>query len=343
MISLTGITDLIAFGDSYAVGSPYAVYDTPGYIYQFADQHNLGVANYAEGGTPLWNHVKQAHANLGPQRTKLAILAGSFHDSRLAGNNAKTYIKAEHLYRSWLANALLDTVQPASAGTITGFVRAWGDSTLQMLGFRSVSAGGYALAGGLGCTASYTVTGSRIVIGYCIADGTTQQVGRFRVSVDSVEVAVIDPNNKTDGIGVPDQYNQARIPAAAVFSVASGSHTVLIEALDSQEAGPWSILDYVGALVEPQNAAPIVVLTPPRMTPAGYSAAGPTWSNSNDALIEFQGGILRAVAAEFDGYPIEVVETNDFFDLTTDVYTDNVHPNTSGESHLLAALNSCIN
>jgi hypothetical protein len=343
MISLTGITGLVCFGDSYVVGAPYASYALPGYVYQFAAQRGLSVENYSEGGSPLWAHVKAAHANLAPQRQAMAILAGSFHDMRRGGDRAKTCIKVEHLYRAWLANALLKDIQPASAGTITGFVRAWPDSVLQALGFRSVPAGGYTLAGGLGCTATYSVNGSRIVIGYCIADGVTQMVGRFRVSIDGVVAAIIDPANKTDGLGYyPGGYDQARIPAAAVFPVAAGTHTVLIEALDSQSAGPWSIIDYVGTLVEPADAAPIILLTPPRMTPAGYALQSPQWSNGNDSLIEFQGRILRAVAAEFAGYPVAVVETNDFFSLATDVFEDSAHPNMSGETHLKDALNSCI-
>lgn len=340
-VSLSGVTSIDVFGDSYSVGAPYANYALPGFIYDFAGRKGIStIRNAAQGGTQAFVALQAAHQALPLNRAGLVVWQGSFHDVRRGGLGVMTFAKLEGLIRAFIANAFLGSAQPASTGANVGMVQAWPASTLKdVIGAKSPALGGTAMAGGKGCSLTFTVTGKTIVVGHIVADGVTQHVGPFNVTIDGVLMPTVFPDCRSDALGYyPNGYDQARIPGVEIFNVTDGAHTVIIEPLESQENGPWSIPDYVGSLVDPAQGAPLIIMLPPRMTATGYAEQSPQYSNASDDAITAHAILVRKVASEFSKFPIAIVDTNAFFSLDTDVYTDNQHPNYSGHTHLADAL-----
>lgn len=78
--------EILAFGDSYIVGAPYADKAPPGFIYDYAERKGVRtVRNYGAGGMAGFIQLKESFANLPVKRKSPVIWQTSFHDIRIGG------------------------------------------------------------------------------------------------------------------------------------------------------------------------------------------------------------------------------------------------------------------
>jgi hypothetical protein len=78
------------------------------------------------------------------------------------------------------------------------------------------------------------------------------------------------------------------------------------------------------------------------MTVTGYATSP---ANATTPIMQAGTDAMHEVVDEFTalGYPIGKAPTNDYYNLTTDVATDNIHPNDLGHQHIYEAISSIIN
>jgi len=80
------------------------------------------------------------------------------------------------------------------------------------------------------------------------------------------------------------------------------------------------------------------------MNATGYSSYSPSNNGSDTAVNQFN-AIISGVASTLsgDGLNVQYVDVNSYYNLSTDVDTDNVHPNDSGHQHIADAFIAALN
>lgn len=199
---------------------------------------------------------------------------------------------------------------------------------------------GKIMAGSKGAKLSAKIYGEKIAVGYMVTDGNKKKSFPFKIKIDGKLVDVVSPDGQTDGRARPGMYDESMVPAVKIYDVSAGWHEVVIEPLGMPEKKQYSFIDYVGALSDPADTAALIIMTPPLMTKAGYALQSPEYSNGSDDAVHAHASVIKAVVREFGDFPIHVVDTNRFFNLKTDVFSDQAHPNCQGHRHLADALMS---
>ncbi len=316
------------YGDSFGVPTG-ATSPAMGYAQLTATYLGLTTNNQAVSSTGIWNAIKSANAVEGQGATALSTIMVGLNDYRRSGTNAKTTQKVDNGYTAFFANHFADTVWAAGSSSRVTRVGTWATN------YNAQSFGGKFTTGASSSTLSdsvkFTFYNNNVFVALIGADSLTYNYGNIRVTIDGVFKQNYDLNNQTDGIsdGVNDN---GRSPTTLMFTgLGDGAHTIVIKNLTSRLIG----IDYFGVLKQPANSFPMIVWQIPFMNATGYTLAP---ANASTAVLTAGNASLVATVATWPtGYPVTVAATNTYYNLTTDVGSDNIHPNDLGYRHLFQA------
>lgn len=170
----------------------------------------------------------------------------------------------------------------------------------------------------LGATATCSVTGTGVYIGYIIQNSLSSE-GVADVRIDGILVGTISIYGQMDTVN-----GRTFAPAAAYFGgLTDTSHTVEITVTSS---GENFYLDYVAG--SPQPPPKLIVSNIIKMSDAAYATYG-----TSEANVIAYNTIISDVISEFasDGVAITAVDNYIDIDPLTDL-SDGVHPNDTGHA-----------
>lgn len=246
------------------------------------------------------------------------VLLSGYNDMRHHGLSAAgqlTYQKTLYAVLVWLGIPHANKIFGQNAAITYG--GSWSNNTAYGLAL-----GKYAST--TGATATATITGTAVYIGYTSWAGA----GTMSVTIDDVSYGTIDQSvgvNTNAGIGIwPSLFR--------VGGLSNTAHTVVLTVTSS---GLNTLLDFIASNdmsaieTQPRVYAGNTLL----MDSTGYTQGGAQWTNGSDAAVTAFNVINSAVVAELaaDGLLITDVDVSSAYDVTTDLDTaDHVHPNDTG-------------
>lgn len=288
---------LIAFGDSMAFGNA-ASSPANRYVNRLAAAIGGPLNNQAVSGTGMAQQSRAAFPVVPLRNTSVVSVMAGFND--LLRTGAAAFPKIETNLRALIANALLDRALPASACRKTGvWVSAGaadGGKALMLGGTGLYTTGGPTDALDCDFFGETLVIGSWTTIG--AASGGTYK--DFAIAIDGVPVGTFFANGATD-----DAYPATNFNVRFFKNLGFAKHTVTLRPLS---AGAYTIVDYVGALAAPAAVAPVLVAQIPSMTNWTYNG-----NTLAPATLAAANALIASVVAEFDGWPVRLVPTNDFY------------------------------
>lgn len=333
-------TTLFSFGDSFTAGTGAS---TTAHNYVNVLNDNLGATanNQGAGGKGWYQAIVNGYTNLKSTNiiTPSTVMVG-LNDWRRGGDNSKTYAKGQSCARAFLANHFLASAVAANDASVST-TGTW--TTTSGIGDKaSLSLSGLVRTSSvIGSTLTWTFSGESLVIGCFSTDQVANFSGSFSVTVDGVSQGTYSGKNKTDGISDGTVVNSIVPNAFVLLNLGTGSHTVVITTLEAASTR----IDYFGTLNNPQNCAPVIIASTPKMTALGYAKGAtntPPINLGSDVIFNRADSNIRNVISEFRNYPIYWVDINSYWNISTDISTDTVHPSDLGHSHIANGFLSAI-
>jgi hypothetical protein len=291
----------IHYGDSFTVGPTLGRQSAiiPAFLHGPVTNHGVnGQQVRAASNVALTKPV---------DRTQTMFILSGLNDLLQKGGGSLNCIVNN--IRSMIVVGLLDTQCLASAMSAVG---SWSNGNT-IMGDRSYA---------LGSTTKYTTQGPGVAYREWTFEGDNVVVGTMTTAsggYGNLEVLV-------DGV-VQDPYvnvaqtNDTYGHTAKLYKgFGPGSHTIRVQ---GAVAGPVNMIDYVGTLKAPAEAAPIVVGHVPYI-----NAASTSYSLSN-ATVDAVNAALDAMVAEFSDWPVVIARTNDYYNAATEALPEGglyVHP-----------------
>lgn len=332
-VAMTG-TPFI-FGDSYSQ-SQQATSTAIGFVKQLAGingftENNQGVSGRGISVAAYASYSSMPTFNNGSS----SIVLIGFNDLRRNGSASATLTKIAGGLRAIVANTWLKFGIAASGVTNTG---TWSNYTNANGVFKAVNLSGNARQSSTsGDLLTYTTTtaSDNIVIGTVNCDGTTANLGRFTVSIDGTIVQTFDPSGRTDAVSDGAQDNSV-VPEALIFTgLKNSTHVIILTLLDNKA----TVIDYIGYMREPAYCAGILIATSPRMDATGYAIAP---ASATDAVITTSKATYKTVCESFVDRPIVYVDLDQFWNVSTSLGADHIHPNDQGYTDIKTAFQSAI-
>ena len=307
----------VNFGDSITLGQGATV----GKYYNdlFESDYNLALTSYAESGKGVYQAIKNHHANIVYGHSSLCTVMAGFNDVRRGGNSVKTMAKIENAIKSMIINHFLDRHEIAKSTSPNVIESNWNNaySGTAICGKEN---GVYSnvISGYL----EYTFEDDNVVFMGFAGDGVTEIYGSVEVTIDGVSQGTFSFNEGSDGIS-DGSYNNNIISKPLYFgNLGDGSHTIRVTKLDASRS------DYFGHLRKSNNCEPFIIIESTKMDATGYATSP---ANASDVIIDELNALFNSISTTFlSGYPVLVGQTNTYFDVTTDLYTDHIHANDNG-------------
>lgn len=316
-----------SYGDSITLGQGSTTGNS--YIELFSGLYSFTNTNRAVSGRGVWESIRLHNANINPEDNIFTSVMAGFNDVRRGGNDSKTFTKISNAYRGIIVNQFLDRF--LDVNNISSDLVVSGTWTT----FNSASVGGKSFgkfSQVSGNYMEYTFKDTNVVLAMIGGDGVNEVHGSFDVSIDGGAATSYTLNNQTDGIS-DGVNNNERSPFILYFSgLEDKEHTIRVTHTDTNNLP----IDYFGHLKKPKFCTPLVILEAPKMNAAGYATPP---ANANDAIIDELNVLINSVASEFSSdYPIYISKTNNFYDVTTGLSGDNIHPNDIGYRQIYNSL-----
>lgn len=346
-LSLAGITNIFALGDSITVGQN-ASPSSNAYINLIKSIYGIStITNSASGGRGAWYAADRInHAGFTRASTLITVMAG-LNDIRRNGSAAKTLAKIEATYRSIILRGISDA---NSAGGSVGVTRSGGTFT----GYAADTLGGLygtgTLPGNFACSVaigthpaaqySYTFTGTAFGVQFSADDGVISNYATAEIRIDGVLVKTVNLDTYYDGVS-DGTYDNARGPVAFSFhNLANTSHTVVITG--ETGSGFGLPVDYFCTILPPATAASFLFFEIPYLNSTGYALSPALGS---EAASDAASAVIESIVDEYKsyGYNIAYVRTNDIYNLLTGLDTDNIHPNNTGHTQIRMAASEVLN
>jgi lysophospholipase L1-like esterase len=312
---------LSAFGDSFTVGS--LATSNNGYAQQLAAYIAGTFANFGVGSSLTTRAARSAlqYLPVGNRTANVSWMAG-LNDIR--GGGMAALPKIEGNLRSFLASCFLKEACPASAMTRVG---SWANLP-NNYGGKAYYIGGAPLNtnGSLTNSLSWSFEGDNLVVGAYRTNGVTSAYRDLSIVIDGGDPITFETIGNTNELITYD--------AKVIRGLGEGAHTVSIYPLST---AAHNVLDYVGTL---EDSAPVLIAEIPYIQNwSQYGAIG------SDAICEAANVVINNVVAEFCGFNVEIVKTNDFFDPfgAGQSASDGIHPTSLGHSKILEAFKDKIN
>jgi Repeat of unknown function (DUF5907) len=334
----SGVTStMTGLGDSYTVGVG-AVPTSEAYFfildsaYQYLPYADLGVS-----GSGAWMATNKSYLNIQPGNQSLTTWMAGFNNARVNGGGASILTTRDitNGLNAVICNQFNSAVVNAWNGigiTLTGSITQYNGTS-----FGGKSLTNAATSAAAGDTIAYAFTGNNVFVAGFGADSSSSPFffsEAIQFIIDGTSVLTASEDNQASGIDPSgDSYNNRIVPMTWHFTgLTQGSHVIKV-VNKTTHSYPMNI-DYFGVFVDPKSAMPIVVFEIPKMNATGYAISGFT-SASNAVMNALNVSIDSTVALYPTNYPIFVVKTNNFFNTSTDVSGDNIHPNNQGHFHIM--------
>lgn len=316
--------DIKFFGTSLTAGIG-VVATTNLYAAIVADQLGCTYTMYGVSGSQWFTAVQNAFTNIGVTNSNPSFAEDGFNELRAAGNTSKTLETIKSGARAFLSNQFLGTAIAANNGAVTTSGTWATQSLASSKSVRGLS-GLIRVAKTSGATLTWAFTGETLVIGAYSTDEVTSHGGDFTYAVDGGSAITYTGKNKATGVPDGPGNKMTLIPNAVVVkNLGSGSHTVVVTTNSTDSVR----IDYFGTLKNPAICAPVIMSAVPKMNTAGYAITG----NVSDAIMETGTATVFSVVDEFIDWPVYKVDPNNLYNVSTDVYTDNIHQTALGHQH----------
>lgn len=312
-----------AFGDSTGTGTGAITPSTDGYVPTLSTARALTVTNRSVSGDQAADQLKLVNA-ITVANGHMSTLFIGLNDTRQFGANRQkltTFKRAHMAAVAWLA--IPDAMKLKAQGSGIAFTGTWANDAAN-------GNIGKSIAPGTAGTATATVYGSTVYIGYIVLG--TNVVSDFTVTVDGVVRGTwsCTPN----GGGAIATQNALSYAGALIRipGLTEDKHTVLISVAAGNTGTVF--LDWIGSnLTGPNKDGPnVFVGNLYRLNSTGYAVAP---ANSSDAVIALANGMIRQnvdILAS-DGLNVALVDIASRFDPAVHLNADGVHPNNAG--HLI--------
>ncbi len=319
-------TYIASFGNSITYGTGAST--DSAYPYKISQNSGLSLSNYAVAGTGIYSATSLANQYINPSHTALQTTMAGFNDLRRGGSNPLTFRKIINgLKAQWLNHFMSSYIGAGeTAGSITTS-GTWAGYSPQVVGGKAVN-GIYTATSG--AYIEYTFTGTGVGVGLIAFDSANQSGARFLVSIDGVsQSGYFSENQQTDGISDGTNNNQRGQMAIIFTGLTNASHTIR---LTSDQSTNIFAIDYFALIASQSQYPPLVFFTPPKMNGTGYAIAP---ANATDVIMDSAASKMDSlVNALPSGYPVYLVQTNDFYNVATGLGGDNIHPNDVGQRQI---------
>lgn len=344
-VLLDSTLTLDVYGNSFEVGADVSTNEAWRYIFKNTFGFPTLIPN-ASGGTGILYAQRRQMIN-SPQtnNNRFKTLNVWFNQIGQQGRGIKTLNMGIYGLRAFIANSLLATAVPASDASITktGVWASYGGSDSSAM--KATYIGGTSQQSFTpGATITATTTGNTLVIGTGITDGSNLIIDSLTAVVDGTYTKKFNGNGLINyapqlASGVPtntflNYYHQATV---LVFdNLGPGSHTVVITKGGNSSAR--IVIDYIGTMMAPSTATPLIIGECPYFTPTGISTYNGLYGTQfTNGTVDTANIATIGVVKEFEAYPISIARVNTHFNLTTDVVSDQIHPNPLGHKHIFNA------
>lgn len=323
-------TSALLVGTSIEAGSTPSTADSA-LAPRITVKYGLTVNNLAAASRGAWLAVQRALANVNPGHSIATFFTGWFNDWRRGGSGRKTQNKTVHTAKSAFVNQMLSTYLDAGGGSSSiTFTGSWTGYSASTVGGKSN--GKYTTTSG--DTLIYTFTGyTNIAFGVIGMDGTTNAGANFEwYIVNAVTNAIVysetgkTTNFQYDAIS-DGTYDNSRGPMAFLKLGLTSTTSYKLKIVSKQSTNVLAV-DYVGHMVDPVDAVPIVWMKPTRMDATGYATVPNSGSDvvwdANNLILD---SLYSAILTEAPNYPVYLSETDDHFQPSTaiDLYSDHIH------------------
>ncbi|WP_049732869.1 hypothetical protein [Rhizobium ecuadorense] len=310
MLTIKYGSGIQAFGNSIPFG--YNASSGAGYVNRMSAWVGGAVENRAIGSTGVKSIAEQGYTyHPYGSRSKLCIWDGPLNDIRGASAAALDCIKPA--LDAFLSSAFMGGGRPAShsqvirSGTWSALSNAWGGKAFPLSGTPLLTTDPNA-------SLTFSFTGPNISV-HAFSTGGVGNYGNLNIEIDGVST-VFEIQGKAKAADV------ACAAAKAFFGLGAGAHTIKISPVGAGN----TVVDCIGIPYAP-NFAPVLVGQIPYITNwTQYGAIG-TKADVDAANIIIANAVDEWKAA---GFPVECVNTNDFYDAVTGCDTDGIHPTNIG-------------
>lgn len=302
-------------GDSYTAGNGASSGATQ-YTAVFAADTGLTITNKGVSGSGVEDNALSVYG-VTPQAGSLNTYMLGYNDAKL--QNALDLLTAVIEPGWWAALTWLTLINAdVLAASGAGVTRAGSWTNAGWHTAMSTSHTGDTIT-------AQNVAGTVVYVGYLL---TTAAAGTFSVLVDGISYGPYTCQSSTTPLTATRMAGVARIGG-----LQNGTHSVQVVA--NAAGGPVSI-DWIGA--NGMAGATVVVGGIAHSDATGY-ASFPPHNYGSDAIMDAYNAALLAVINTLcaDGLDVRYADLDLVFLLTTDLYTDHVHPNDLGHQHIASA------
>lgn len=336
-ISLTGVTALATYGDSYT-GGGFAEDVSKIYPIQLRDSLGLTLTNKGVNTSAWYKLTKTIIADnyLSGTRVNLITAMGGLLDVISNKSTSLNKNKVAGLSRTFFANAFLSSVTSFGDAAVTN--SGFSDTTVSCQSKSIVLLDSVQVSYAANSTLSFSFTGDNLVIG-TFATTTGRKTGKWKIVIDGVNGYIstywvtYDGSETYANVGpyaLTDEAGLTIYPDVVVIrGLTSGAHTAVITSVDNTA----TYLDYFGVMTSPATAKPVLVSSIPHVDENVYLNYGTVYNKYINYDIDNLNKAIRQSAADFVGYPISMVDMNKFYDPYRMVRRpDNLHPKTIGHN-----------
>ena len=340
-IDFTGINRVIEMGDSIMV-SNNASPASNSYRARLASTYTWTEVNLSLGGSGTWNEISSFHqATVAPRATTVIIESAGLNDIRNS-HDQKTFNKIESCLHSILKRCFQKSGVAAGSGSVT---RSGSFTVFDA----AVHGGKYDSAGGIGgnsacfnttanATWTYAFTGVAISVTFSASDPTINR-GVAEIRIDGVLVDTVDDlMQRFDGVSDGVNDNKRGPHTVTYFGLTNAAHSIEVKALTGS---PSVVVDEFSVLDENiANLGVVFVLEVPKIT--DYAIAGR--DQASDAYIDQVNALRESVVDLYAaaGYPVYFIPimlgNQGFYDVTTGIDSDGVHPTNTGHDQIFDSI-----
>lgn len=321
-------------GDSYTACFRPCTPDTC-YTTRLPLDYGITFSNYAASSTGIYQACANSNLNIPVGNTLMGSVMISFNDLRSATDTNKLWRQVLGGHMELLANQWLKTYDSAGGTKATRY-GTWTNYNAGSVGGRSGTLGSF--TGTLNDSIVYPFVDSTIVFYGIYGDGASNVFATYDLFIDNVLIGHFTENNSAYNVAL-NGYDNARSPFAQKFGgLPFGPHKIKV--VNTSTSGTaFFVCDGFGTLQDRINAAPLLLWHVPTIRAVGFATAPSQGSAQRVARMNAK---LDSISALF-GYPIIIVQTQNFYDSLTDICTnDNIHPNNKGDSDLTNAALSAL-
>lgn len=334
-ISLVNIFGYDNFGDSITLSFGNSA--NTDFAYSMMLRYNLpGRTLYAVSGTGVWNQLTQAFPNVNNNTTAATWMAGlnDLRGSFVA--TTPTFNKIASCLRSFLVNQFVASIASASSSGSVGNIGAithsgtWANFDASTYGSKSQYISGHTnafAATATNSTLTIAVSGiERLVIGTFTDDGSGgNTLGGFTILGNGTDLLyTYSPASGNDGSNptVSGPVTLHRMPDAIILEGIQQYTSIVIKTSSSTT----TIIDYIATLQSPKACAPVWVSLIPNITNTAWAS-----TSNTSATRDLTDPYIRAVVAQFAGFPVVTVDPNINYNPNTLAQSDGVHPTVAGQ------------